>query len=161
MEGQVPEHTPKSKIGDKLNEVLGRSAIVKLMIHGVFTNPAPDPLGFHNLIFLHSSLHLPYPSIEFAKIPVRYDPEAYLNYLGFSDDQSRTIFENCKSEAKQASDINSATMLKCVNDQMLKHYRNSMWDTTYDGSLLSKVRWLKSRDDPKIMKGSRSFQVGS
>lgn len=160
MEGKVPESAPKSRIDDGSNVVLGRSAIVKLMIHGVLTDPAPDPLGFHTFVFLHPSLHLPYPSLEFAQIPARYDTEAFLLYLGFNNDQSKTIFEKCKSEAKEPSDINGATMMKYANEHLLKFYRNSMWDTGLDGSLLSEVRWLKSRDDPKVMEGYLRDKIG-
>lgn len=160
MEGKVPESAPESEINDELNVVLGRSAIVKLMMQGVLTDPAPDPLGFHNIVSLHPSLHLPYPSLGFAKIPVRYDTEAYLHYLGFSDNLSKKIVEKCKAEAKQPSDINSMTMIKYANEQVLEHYRNSMWDTGFDGSLLAEVKWLKSRDDSELMEGYMTFQQG-
>lgn len=158
MEGKVPVYAPKFQIDDGSNVVLGRSAMVKLIMHGVLTDPAPDPLEFHTFVFLHPSLHPPYPSLEFAQIPVRYDTEAYLLYLGFNSDQAKTIFEKCKSEAKQPSDINGATMVKYANEQLPKYYRNSRSDTGLDGSLLSEVRWLKSRDDPKEINNYMSPQ---
>lgn len=121
------------------------------MMYGILTDREPDPLGFHTIEFSHPSLHLPYPGLEFTQIPVRYDTEAYLIYLGFSSDQAKTIFEKCKVEAKEPSDINGATLMKYAIEQVLKHDRNSMWDTAFDGSLRSEVKWLESRDDPKMM----------
>lgn len=64
---------------------------------------------------------------------------------------TKIIFEKCKLEAKEPSEINSATLMKYADEQVTKHYRNSMWDTAFDGSLRSEVRWLESRDNPKVM----------
>lgn len=152
MEGKSPAAAPSSEIDDRSNVVLGKSAMVRLMMYGVLTDPEPDPLGFHTFAFSHPSLRLPYPGLEFTQIPVRYDTEAYLLYLGFSNDQAKIIYEKCKLEAKtEPSEVNGATLMKYANDQVLYIYRNSMWDTGYDGSLRSEVRWLESRDDPKMM----------
>lgn len=152
MEGKSPTTSvPNSEIDDRSNVVLGKSAIFRLMMYGILTDPEPDPLGFHTIAFSHPSLRLPYPGLEFTQIPVRYDTEAYLIYLGFSSDQAKIIFEKCKVEAKEPSEINGATLLKYANEQVVKHYRNSMWDTAFDGSLRSEVKWLESRDDPKMM----------
>lgn len=73
--------------------VLGRRAILKLWLHDILTDREPDPLGFHTIVFSHPSLGLPYPGLEFTQIPVRYDTEAYLIYLGFSSDQAKLIYE--------------------------------------------------------------------
>lgn len=89
------------------------------MMYGFLTDPAPDPLGVHTLVFQHPSLHLPYPGLEFTKIPVRFDTEAYLIYMGYSSDQAKIIFEKCKLEAKEPSEINGATMMKYANEQVL------------------------------------------
>lgn len=35
-----------------------------------------------------------------------------------------------------------------------------MWDTAFDGSLRSEVRWLKSRDDPKVMDSYMNSPTG-
>ena len=76
MEGKSQKSASNSRIDNRSNVVLGESAIVKLMMYGVLTDPAPHPLGVHTLVFQHPSLHLPYPGLEFTEIPVRFDTEA-------------------------------------------------------------------------------------
>lgn len=144
---------PNAGIVDRGSVVLGRSSRFKLFLHGILTGPEPDPLGFHVFESFHPSLRLPYPDLEFTQIPVRYDTEAYLIYLGFSSDQAKTIYEKCKLEAKEPSDINGATLMKYANELVLDNYRDSMWDTAFGGSLRSEVGLLESRDqdDSNVM----------
>lgn len=143
-----------------INIVLGRRARFKLWLHDILIDREPDPLGFHTIEYAHPSLCLPYPRIEFTQIPVRYDTKAYLIYLGFSSDQTKLIYDKCKLEAKELSDINDATLMRYAHEEVLDNYQDSMWDTAFVESFRSEVKELESRHDRKGMAGDRKSPTG-
>lgn len=142
MKRKTLETEPESS--DRYDSVVDQLALNKLIKHGIITTP-PDSLGFLNIVKLPPSLPLPFPDLKFDKIPHRYDTKAYLLYLGFQEDQAELIFDKCKSESEQPSDINVATLTKCANEHVAEFFHEPIWATVLDVSLVSEIARLKAR----------------
>lgn len=136
MEG----NTQKSQ--DQYEFVVDELAISKLIKHGLITGPA-DSLGFLTIAKSPFPLPLPFSNIKFEKIPCRYDTKAYLLYLGFKSDEADLIFDKCKSESEQPSDINLASLMKYANEHVVEYYKEPIWATALEVSLVSEVARLK------------------
>lgn len=142
MEGNTQTPAPKSQ--DQYEIVVGQLEISKLIKHGLITGPA-DSLGFFTIAKSPLPFPLPFPDLKFEKIPYRYDTKAYLLYLGFKSDEADLIFDKCKSESKQPSDINLATLMRHANEHVAECYKEPIWATTLEVSLVSEIARLKAK----------------
>lgn len=135
-------YAPKSQ--DQYELVVDQLAMSKLIKHGLISGPT-DSLGFLTIAKSPFPLPLPFPNLRFDKIPYRYDTKAYLLYLGFKSDEADLIFDKCWSESEQPSDINLASLMKNANEHVADCYKEPIWATTLEVSLVSEIARLRAK----------------
>lgn len=152
MEGS----TQKSQ--DQYECVLDQLAVSKLIKHGLITGPA-DSLGFFTIVKLPFPLPLPFPNIKFEKIPCRYDIKAYLLYLGFKSKEADLIFDKCNSESELPTDTNLASLTKHANEHVVECYKEPIWATALEVSLVSEIARLKAKRQEYLNRGALPEEI--